>query len=197
MYSSGTRCIFNFFVGKTEDLCGNPKFILFGDTATIVRLADYIVSQETPFNIQLIGSEASEYYRIEKGFPGVPNELNDLYNPHELYLNKLINGTKGCYIGQEVIARLETYDKVQKKLVHVRFLENYNNEVQLPAPLFDEASNEIGTLTSVNPELPGKKQLGLALIKKAYLQYGKEFHVKAGNKEFLIKIKKIPYTEQV
>ena len=35
----------------------------------------------------------------------------------ELNLIHLIDFEKGCYIGQEVIARLDTYDKVQKKLI--------------------------------------------------------------------------------
>ena len=35
----------------------------------------------------------------------------------ELNLIHLIDFEKGCYVGQEVIARLDTYDKVQKKLI--------------------------------------------------------------------------------
>lgn len=37
-------------------------------------------------------------------------------NPHELGLRDLVSFTKGCYIGQEVVARLDTYDKVQRRL---------------------------------------------------------------------------------
>ncbi len=62
-------------------------------------------------------------YKIENGIPSDPNELNDLYNPHEAKLIDLVDFKKGCYIGQEVIARLDTYDKVQKHLVGLCFPE--------------------------------------------------------------------------
>jgi len=42
-------------------------------------------------------------------------------NPLETNLEDFIDFKKGCYIGQEVIARLQTYNKVQKKLVGLKF----------------------------------------------------------------------------
>ncbi|MCK7521806.1 MAG: hypothetical protein MZV64_31060 [Ignavibacteriales bacterium] len=47
--------------------------------------------------------------------------MNDLHTPHDVGLMNFVNTTKGCYIGQEVIARLDTYDKVQKSLCGFTF----------------------------------------------------------------------------
>ena len=60
--------------------------------------------------------KAYEIFRIKNGIPKFPNELNDEFNPHEVNLSCDVSPDKGCYIGQEVIARLQTYDKVQKKM---------------------------------------------------------------------------------
>lgn len=55
--------------------------------------------------------------RVACGVPAHPEELNDAHNPLESGLRNDISFTKGCYIGQEVIARLDAYDKVQRVLV--------------------------------------------------------------------------------
>jgi aminomethyltransferase len=58
-----------------------------------------------------------ETLRVENGIPSPGRELTETYNPLEAGLTTLISWTKGCYIGQEVIARLDSYDKVQRHLV--------------------------------------------------------------------------------
>lgn len=63
-----------------------------------------------------INQDTFEVLRIEAGQPGFGSELDDRFNPHEVGLGDHISYTKGCYIGQEVIARLDTYDKVQRHL---------------------------------------------------------------------------------
>ncbi|MCH7738534.1 MAG: aminomethyl transferase family protein [Chloroflexi bacterium] len=63
------------------------------------------------------GRAAAEAYRVEIGVPTAGREITEKVNPLEANLLKLIDFDKGCYIGQEVIARLDTYDKVQRKLV--------------------------------------------------------------------------------
>ena len=39
-------------------------------------------------------------------------------------LDHIIDFDKGCYIGQEVIARLDTYNKVQKKLISINIKDS-------------------------------------------------------------------------
>ena len=58
-----------------------------------------------------------ERLRIRGGIPAFPNEINENHNPWEAGLGSSISLHKGCYIGQEVIARLNTYEKVKRKLV--------------------------------------------------------------------------------
>ena len=55
------------------------------------------------------------------GQPAYGSEMSDTYNPLEAGLIGAIDFHKGCYIGQEVIARLDTYHKVQKYMVTLRF----------------------------------------------------------------------------
>ncbi|MFU8802730.1 MAG: YgfZ/GcvT domain-containing protein [Bradymonadaceae bacterium] len=55
-----------------------------------------------------LGNEAFEMLRIEAGMPRFGVELGEKVIPLEANLNEAISFEKGCYLGQEIIARLDT-----------------------------------------------------------------------------------------
>jgi tRNA-modifying protein YgfZ len=57
-----------------------------------------------------------ECLRVVRGRPKPDAELTEDYNPLEVGLWQTISFTKGCYIGQETIARLNTYKGVKQYL---------------------------------------------------------------------------------
>ncbi|KAA3613039.1 MAG: aminomethyl transferase family protein [Calditrichaeota bacterium] len=123
----------------------------------------WIADSLEKFNGTLIGDHAFQIIRVESGMPDWGSELTEEYNPHEARLIEAVSFTKGCYTGQEVIARLDTYDKVQKYLMIIELQEQIFAE-----PTFDifYDNNKIGVLTShvYNPE--NKRSIGLGYIKK-------------------------------
>ncbi|HZV11982.1 MAG TPA: glycine cleavage T C-terminal barrel domain-containing protein, partial [Candidatus Kapabacteria bacterium] len=106
-----------------------------------------------------------EVLRIESGIPAFGKELNDIHNPLEAGLTPAVSFTKGCYIGQEVIARLHSYNKVQRKLCRVE--AEINENVTVPAQLTD-GEKEIGTLTSAAINPATKKMIGLCYLPIAW-----------------------------
>ncbi|MGA9380354.1 MAG: folate-binding protein [Phormidium sp.] len=87
-----------------------------------------------------LGEEGWEQLRITQGRPIPDQELTDDYNPLEAGLWQTISFTKGCYIGQETIARLNTYKGVKQQLWGIR----------LAAPV------EIGSVITLDDEKVGK-----------------------------------------
>jgi folate-binding protein YgfZ len=65
------------------------------------------------------GAALLEVLRIEAGMPASGAELSEEHNPWEARLADAISLTKGCYVGQEVVARLNTYKKVARQLVRL------------------------------------------------------------------------------
>ena len=106
-------------------------------------------------------------YRIEHGIPS-GNEINSNYNPHEARILNAVDFKKGCYIGQEVIARLDTYSKVQKYLSGIIFSNPIDQSEKFL--LFDEAGNDAGIVTSTCYSLKLKNYIGLAYINRNYMQ---------------------------
>ena len=69
------------------------------------------------FGIRAIGNHAREALRIESGIPKAGPDLNEEIVPPEANLEgKAFSLSKGCYPGQEVVARMDTYGNVRRKL---------------------------------------------------------------------------------
>ena len=115
----------------------------------------------TSSDIILFDKDRFEIERILSGMGMYGNELYDAYNPLEAGLLHLIDFKKGCYIGQEVIARLDSYNKVQKRIMG--FISEHS--IPLQSTLLHD-NTEIGIVTSSH-QLPNGS-IGLAYIRNEY-----------------------------
>ena len=109
-----------------------------------------------------IGWSAYEGIRISRMIPASPQELNDAYNPFECGLRDSISFTKGCYIGQEVIARLDTYGKIKRQLVRITSANVPRGGT--PIPLLGKGG-DAGMITSMTDVPFGGQYLGLAVAR--------------------------------
>ncbi len=105
-----------------------------------------------------MGDRLWEQLRIEQGRPTPDRELTDDYNPLEAGLWQTISFSKGCYIGQETIARLNTYKGVKQQLWGIRL----SAAVQ-PGSVVTVEGDKVGTLTSFTETDQGP--IGLAYIR--------------------------------
>ncbi len=116
-------------------------------------------------------ADAAERQRIRQGFPAEPGELNDSTNPFELGLAPWVSLNKGCYVGQETLAKLATYDGVKQQLRGWRTDRTGPAAADACAPgttLTTAAGERAGVITSV---LAGPDGLeGLALIRRGALE---------------------------
>ena len=171
---------------KAPSIAGDAWFILTASNAAS-KVWDKLELAIWDHDGAIFDSELFEILRIENGSPIAPNEINDKHNPLELALaSEAISFTKGCYIGQEVIARLDAQNKVQRQLVGLQFGEGMPNvgdrisdEALIGAPLGDE----IGEITSI-ANSPENGNIGFGYIRAKYANPGAVISVKdsEGNK---------------
>jgi folate-binding protein YgfZ len=113
-----------------------------------------------------LSDEAVELLRLRQGFPAVPGELNDNTNPFELGLAPWVSLNKGCYVGQETLAKLATYDGVKQQL------RSWRGGAAISCTpgttLFTAAGERAGVITSAldGPEVCE----GLALVRRGALE---------------------------
>ncbi len=68
-----------------------------------------------------VSEETAEVLRVEAGRPRLLLDADESNLPDEVGLQDAISTTKGCYVGQEVVARIRTYGRVNRRLVGLRF----------------------------------------------------------------------------
>lgn len=181
-----------FFLVKIKDDAGKMKFWTISDGENARRLTKYIIENKGLFDFNFVGEDVYNSYRIEQGIPIAPFEINDEVNPHEAKLMHLVSSTKGCYIGQEVVARLETYDKVQKSLIGIEFKEQPLPDARFI--LLDEEEKEAGMVTSYVNSLKLKKFIGLAYVRKNFLRAGTKLTAKDQfHRTIPVEVKSLPF----
>ncbi len=109
---------------------------------------------------ETITQEDENDLRIKSGVPRAPQEINDSITPLALALHDSISWSKGCYIGQEVIARMDTYDRITKNLALCTL--KTDTAVEKQTPLYT-SSKKIGYVTSASRVANGTQHLLILL----------------------------------
>ena len=116
--------------------------------------------------------EELEGWKIRQGIPSFDKEMNGETNPYELGLADTINLDKGCYLGQEAMAKFFRSKSLKYQL---RYWEAYgeNDNFQIGKNFFNTNKNEgykknVGVVTS-SIRVDDNFFNGLALIKKTFL----------------------------
>ncbi len=98
--------------------------------------------------------------RIESGTPGWGAELQPGFFPPEVGFVYAVSYDKGCYMGQEPLARIHARGQVNRVMVRVVL----DRAVDVPTPLASDAREDAGTLTTCVAELAGAG--GLAIVRR-------------------------------
>ncbi|MCI0438940.1 MAG: aminomethyltransferase family protein, partial [Chloroflexi bacterium] len=146
-----------------SDFAGLPGYDLVANAADAPRLWTELLASGKELGIRPVGTRALDVVRVEQGVPAYGRELSEDYNPLEANLRDFISFTKGCYIGQEVVARLDTYKKVQKYLVGLSWDGDHipGGEAYLT---FD--GKRAGKITSAVKSPRLGKMIGLGYVRK-------------------------------
>ncbi|MBV6479350.1 MAG: tRNA-modifying protein YgfZ [Ignavibacteria bacterium] len=134
--------------------------------------------------IKKLSAEEYESFRIDNGIPDSIDELNEEINPVECGLKNFISFNKGCYIGQEVIARLDSQGKIPKQMIKIESEVSLNNGDKI----FSE-EKEAGFILSAVKDREKFKALGF--IRTTELDFGKEYYTMNENIKNKINIFKI------
>ncbi|MEO0869097.1 MAG: folate-binding protein [Cyanobacteria bacterium J06642_11] len=128
-----------------------PGYTLIGPQAQATVLQQWLNDQ----GISAMSPQQWEVLRIRQGRPMPGQELTKDDNPLEAGLWHTVSFEKGCYIGQETIARLNTYQGVKKQLWGFQL-----DEFVPPSTALTIDGTQVGTLTSVIEDPTGVWALG-------------------------------------
>ena len=175
----------DFFVHGVRVNDGNiDKYIVVVDAINAVKTLKIMHDLKSVFDFGMIGEEAFNIYRIQKGIPISPNELNDSVNPKEVFLNSEISSQKHDYIGHENVKENNTD---LGRLVKLEFDEAMI-ENQLPITIYDEAKRKVGIVTSSTNSNVIDKQIGLGFVLANHHLNGNSYFVMDSKSKVKVKI---------
>lgn len=142
-----------------------------------------------------VGYEALEVLRIEAGIPRYGIDMDETNVVTETALDDAVSYTKGCYVGQEIIARIKYRGHVAKKLIGLRFNEQV--AISAGAVIKSVDDKEIGRVTSVaySPRL--EQTIGLGYVKYDYVTPGTEVRTESADNEVKSVVTDLPFVSDV
>jgi aminomethyltransferase len=156
---------------------GEDAFQLFlpaGSRSRVVEALRSASSEAGPESeLVLAGPEVLEILRIEAGIPWLGAELDEEVLPDEARLDAAISRSKGCYIGQEIVARVHSRGKVNHLLVGLRFPGTDLPEQDTPLFVGERRTGEI-TSVCVSPDVGA---IGLGYVRREHATPGTELRV--------------------
>lgn len=153
---------------------GQAGYDLVVSAAVATILWDALLEAGAPHGIAPIGEDAFEALRVAAGTPRWGRELSEERNPLEAGLEGAISWDKGCYTGQEVVARLHTYHKVQRYLVGLA-LEGDGSAVP-GTPLVADGKS-VGVVSSVARGLETGGPVALGYLRTPFVEVGRSVEV--------------------
>jgi folate-binding protein YgfZ len=146
-----------------------PGYELIAPTAQQAALLDKLKSAGA---VVLNDEKAYTARRVEMGRPAPGYELTEEYNPLEAGLGWACAENKGCYTGQEIIARQVAYDKVTKTLIGLFSDSHLSAGAEVTA-----GERVVGAVTSAAFSPALQRPIALAIVKRPYNQPGSKVMV--------------------
>lgn len=171
---------------RRNDPLGVPGYDLLCSRDVSVRLWETVIAG----GARPAGLEAYEVLRIEAGTPRYGVDIDDTNLPQEVgRAERAVSFTKGCYIGQETVARIRTYGHVNRTLMGLRL----DGSIAVPpGTKLCRDGQEVGRVTSsaVSPRLGA---IGLGYVKRGSEQPGTKLEIRLSEKTGIAEVNSLPF----
>jgi len=137
-----------------------------------------------------VGADAAEILRVEAGIPVYGPDVDDTLILPEARLDALVSYTKGCYIGQETVARVKYRGHINRG---VSGLVVSGDEVPSHGDLILADDKEVGRITSAVRSIALGKPIALGYIRREHFEPGSPVSVKIGDRRVPAHVAALPF----
>jgi folate-binding protein YgfZ len=168
-------------------------FDLFVPAAALTRFAQALLAAVHRESGRFCGWEALETARIEAGIPRFGADIDESNLPPEAGLEaRAISYNKGCYMGQEIIARIRTYGQVARTLRGLRLPADLPCLPSRGDKLF-KASQEVGYVTSAAASPALRANLALGYVRREANAPGTQLTLRTDTGESAVRVVTLPF----
>jgi folate-binding protein YgfZ len=173
---------------------GELGYLLLLETDQLQQMWETFRAQASQAEGVEMTSAMLEILRVEAGIPrfGLDYDFETLL-PETGLERQAVSYSKGCYLGQETVARVKTYGQVQKLLCGLRFLP----DAQPPAPGSDFLiqGKPAGKITSVILSAMLERPVAMAYLGKAERIPGQLIEIEVNGKTWQAEVCLLPFYE--
>jgi folate-binding protein YgfZ len=172
---------------------GTSGFDFFIPVAGLAAIAARVVTAANAVGGRACGWQALEMARIEAGIPRYGVDMDETNLPPETGIeSRAVSYAKGCYIGQEVIARIRTYGQVARSLRGLRLADTLGVLPQKGDKLY-WGDKEIGYVTSALASPEFKANLALGYVRREHNEVGAELTLRTAEGESPARVVELPF----
>jgi folate-binding protein YgfZ len=158
---------------------------LIGDLVLGRPLKEFLLSAGRELGLVEAGPEVFEILRIEAGTPVFGKDLTDKNLPQEIGRDaRAISFVKGCYLGQETVARLDALGHVNQILRGLVF--ESGSPCPEPGAALEDGGKRVGTVTSAAFSPLRDAPIALAIVRTSHIAAGTLVQVRLGEGDSLI-----------
>ena len=152
---------------------GRPGFSLIGARSCLGKVLALLTSHGEGLGLAELDLESFEVLRIEAGTPVFGREVTERNLPQEIARDKqAINFVKGCYLGQETVARIDALGHVNQLLRGL--LLDSSASPPAPGTVIEAEGKRVGFVTSSAVSPGWHAPIALAMIRRAHARAGTE-----------------------
>ncbi|MBA3612503.1 MAG: aminomethyl transferase family protein [Nitrospirales bacterium] len=180
-------------IARTEET-GGQDFELFVQVEGLTTLWSHLLKIGKEAGLQPVGREALETVRIEGGLARLGPDLNDKIVPPEANLDGIaFSLSKGCYPGQEVVARMDTYGSAKRRLVGL-ILEGEPPQLPEAGAKIFSGTREVGWVSSSTHSPLIKKPIALGFPLREFTQPQTKLEIEILDQRFPASVCALPFT---
>ncbi|MEB3285870.1 MAG: tetratricopeptide repeat protein [Vampirovibrionales bacterium] len=179
---------------------GLPGYCLLPSSENVIALKETLANYLAQYKLSALTSQVQEALRIEAGLPAFGVEMNEhTLLPETGLQSQCVSYDKGCYLGQEVIARVKTYGSVQRALMGLAFEELDETTGELPMAgsvctvMENGASKTIGIIKSSLQNGSLNKPIALAFLDKAHRTPGQMLAFEVAGQNYRAQVVLLPF----
>ena len=181
------------FIARTEET-GRQDYELFATVEALPALWSHLLKTGKEAGLQPVGREALETSRIEEGLARLGPDLNEKIVPPEANLEGIaFSLSKGCYPGQEVVARMDTYGAVKRRMVGLVLDTEDQRLPEAGAKLFS-GTREVGWVTSSTYSPLVQKPIAFGFPLRDFTQPQTQLEIEIQGQRFPASVSALPFT---
>lgn len=167
---------------------------LFVPVASLAATAERLAASARQLGGRPCGWQALELARVEAGRPRYGADMDEQNLPPEAGIEeRAVSYTKGCYIGQEVIARIRTYGQVARSLRGLLLPDGLRELPGRGDKLF-LGDKEVGCITSAIKSPRFQRAIALGYVRRECNQPGSVLQLRLGGAEWAVTTTTLPFT---